>query len=85
MLDELLGPFIKTDQRPFRIVRPLIHIQHLFHLANKLGVGIGRNDPLLVTPRLEFVFFSVFRTVSSLISSTICNSTNLSASNCRVH
>ena len=87
MLHELLRAFIKADHRLRSVIRSLIDIQHLFHLADKLGIGIGigRNDPLLATPRLEFVFLSVLRTVSSLISSTIFSSTNLSASNCIVH
>ncbi|MFT5328124.1 MAG: transcriptional regulator with XRE-family HTH domain [Planctomycetaceae bacterium] len=57
----------------------------VFSSADELGTGIRRDDPLCLSPGFEFVFFSVLRTVSSLISSTIFSSTSLSASICMVH
>ena len=44
----------------------------------------GWNAPLCFQPRLEDVFLSTRRTVSSERASTICNSTHLSANHCTV-
>jgi len=41
-----------------------INIEHVFHLAHKLGICFRRNHPRLVQPRLKFVFLRVCRTVS---------------------
>ena len=85
MLDQLLGPFVEADHGTLGVIRSLVDIQRVFHVAHELGVGVGRDDPLLAKPRLEFVFFSVRRTVSSLIADTISSSTSLSANNFNVH
>lgn len=59
MLDQLLGPFVETDHGTLGIIRSLVDIQRVFHVADELGAGVGRNDPLLAKPRLELVFLSV--------------------------
>src|SRR5258707_15856553 len=56
-----------------------VHIQDVFHAPDKLGSGLGR-APLLLQPGLEFIFFSAWRTVSSLPRSTYSSWTILSAS-----
>ena len=43
----------------------MVDLQHVLHRTDELGVGLRRDAPLLLQPRLEFVFFSVRRTVSS--------------------
>ena len=83
--DQRLGPRVETDHGTLRIRRSLGDIQRVLPVTHELGAGVGRNDPLLAKPRLEFVFLSVRRTVSSLIAGTIWSSTRLSASNGNVH
>jgi hypothetical protein len=41
-----------------RIMRPLIDFQHIFHVGYEAGVGLGRNDPLLLEVRLKCVFLA---------------------------
>ncbi len=41
-----------------------VDAQHILHMVDKLGIVLGRNAPLLLQPRLEFVFFRSRRTVS---------------------
>src|ERR1019366_1737851 len=83
-LDQLLAGFVETNQRTLGIVGPMIDLQHVFHRTNKVRILIRLNHPALVQPRLQLVFFSVVRTVSALMESTSCNSTILSANNCKV-
>src|ERR687896_879722 len=80
ILHQLLGPFIKADQRPLRVIRSLIHRQGIFHRTDELGVRLRRNDPLLLQPGLEVIFLSVCRTVSRPMEATSSSSTSLSAS-----
>ena len=56
MIDQLLAGLIETYQRPFRIGRTLMDVQGFLHLADELGVGLGRDDVLRDSPRLQFVF-----------------------------
>src|SRR5512138_1699220 len=78
--EQLLATLVKADLRPLRVVRSGIHLQHLFHRRYKAGIGLGRQHPLLLQPRLEVVFLSVRQTVAGSMASTTSNSTSLSAS-----
>src|SRR5262245_49012702 len=84
LVEELLGSFVQADQRSLRIEGTLVDIQHVFHGAHKRGVGFGRNAPALLQPGLEFVFLSVWRTVSWLTASTYPCWISRSASRCSV-
>src|SRR5262249_8963131 len=80
LADQLLARLVQAHLRPLRVVRPVVHLQHVLHRADELGVGLRRDAPLLPQPRLDLVFWSVLRTVSGQIDSTTFNSTSLSAS-----
>src|ERR1700693_1443873 len=82
--NELLGSLVDADQGTFRIIRPLINVQDVFHGGHKGGAGVWWNDPLLFQMRLESVFFSVRPIVLSLARSTIFSSTPASSSSCNV-
>ena len=62
-----------------RIVGPGVDVQHFLHARGELGVGLGRDDPILDLPVRHPVFFSVRRTVSWLTDSTISSATACSA------
>src|SRR6516164_943459 len=83
-LDELFGCFIQTDQGAVWIARSLVELQHILHGGYEGGVGLGRNDPLLLEMRLERVFFSVRPIVLSLARSTMFNSTTAVSSSVNV-
>src|SRR5664279_3288034 len=83
--NELLRRLVQTDQRARRIVWSLINLQHILHAGYESGVGIRRDDPLLLQVGLERVFFSVRPIVLSLARSTMSNVTTCSSSSCRVH
>ena len=78
--DQLLEPFIKTNQWAFGIIGLFIQVEHTFHASHVFGAGF-RDAPHALLPGLQFVFLSVKRTVSCEILSTIPSSTNLPASN----
>src|SRR3954451_2965409 len=82
--DELFGCFIEADEGAFRIARPLVDLQHILHGGYEGGVGLGRNDPLLLEMRLERVFFSVRPIVLSLARSTMFSSTTAVSSSVNV-
>src|ERR1700693_85356 len=82
--DQLLGGLVETHERTPRIVRPLIDLQHVFHVGDKSRAGVRRNHPLLLEVRFENVFFSVRLIVLSLARSTMCSSTTFSSSRRRV-
>ena len=67
-----------------RIVGFFVGFEHVFHVGHELGVLLGRNHPVLDLSLGHAVFFSVLRTVSGLIESTISNATSSSASSCNV-
>lgn len=81
---QLLGTFFKADARHLGIGGPGIQIQDVFHAPDELASYRG-NTPLLLLPGFEDIFFSVRRTVSSEISSTMPTCTNRSATKCIVH
>src|SRR5205823_5025373 len=62
------------------VVGPGIDVQHILHRRHEAGVGLGRQHPLLLQPRLDLVFFSVRQTVAGSIAPTTSSSTSLSAS-----
>ncbi len=72
---ELLGTIIKTNHWPRRVMQSLIHMEHVFHVADERGAGAGQNTHAL-DAMIEIRFLSVTSTVSSLISSTVFRSTN---------
>src|SRR3989337_2760771 len=53
---QLFAHLVHTDQRSLRIVGPCVDIQHILHMVDKLRIGLGRNAPLSLLPRLQFVF-----------------------------
>src|ERR1700757_1606685 len=83
--DHLLRGFVEAHERPLRIVRPLIDLQHVFHVGDKGRAGVRRNHPFLLAMRFENVFFSVRPMVLSLARSTMCSSTTFSSSRRKVH
>src|SRR5258708_8793258 len=82
--DQLLRGFVEAHERTLRIVRPLIDLQHVFHVGHKGRAGVRRDHPLLLAMRFENVFFSVRPIVLSLARSTICSSTTFSSSRRRL-
>src|SRR5215217_402451 len=83
LTDQLHRTFLKTDLRTPPIIRLGIQIQHILHVPDKVRTDAG-NAPFFALPRLEVVFFSTRRTVSSETASTSCSATRRSASNCMV-
>ena len=64
VLEPLLADLIHADLRKARVVGTGVDTQHILHLVDKQSVLLGGNAPLLFEPGLQFVFFSVRRTVS---------------------
>src|SRR5262249_21300575 len=58
---------------------PVVDLQHVLHPRHELAALLRRDHPLLLAVRLQFVFLSTRRTVSSLTESNTSNSTSLSA------
>jgi hypothetical protein len=54
---QLARPFIETDYRISRIIRLLIEVQHILHVPDEIACNLSY-APLLLLPRLDFVFFS---------------------------
>src|SRR5258707_1338376 len=82
--DQLLRGFVEAHERTLRIVRPLIDLQHVFHVGHKGRAGVRRDHPLLLAMRFENVFFSVRPIVLLLARSTMCSSTTFSSSRRRL-
>ncbi len=51
--DELLRRFIEAYEGARGIVRPLVDFQHVFHIGDERGAGLGRDHPLLLAMGLE--------------------------------
>src|SRR5918999_10378 len=81
---QLVGAFIETDYRIVGIIGLGIEVQDIFHVPHEVR-AYAWDTPGLLLPRLERVFLSVRRTVSSEMASITRSSTSLSASNCIVH
>ena len=56
LFDPLFCALLETDYRPLGIVRPFVDIPRVLPVAHEFGMGVGRDDPRLAKPRLEFVF-----------------------------
>src|SRR5690606_9934629 len=81
----LFATLVKTHQRLGGGAGSMINGQDIFHSADKVGAFFRRDTPLFFQPGLEFIFFSVVRTVSDETVSTISNSMSFSASIFRLH
>ena len=73
--DQLLRGLVQADDGAFGIARPVVDVQHVFHVGAESGAGLRRNDILLLQMRFEIVFFSVRPIVLSLARSTMFNTT----------
>ncbi len=62
--DQLLAGLIHADHWTLRILRPVIHLKHVFHRRHKPTIRLRRDAPHLFQPGLELVFFRTRRTVS---------------------
>jgi hypothetical protein len=82
--NELLGLFVKTNQRSFRIVRALINLQDIFHIRDKSRVLLRRDDPVLLDMGLQLVFFRARAIVLGLAAGTMLSSTTLLANKFKV-
>ena len=82
---ELFAGFIHANRGKSGIVEPVVDFENIFHPPDELAIVFLRKAPLLFQPRLNCIFFSVLRTVSGLMESTISNSTSLPASIRNVH
>ena len=69
----------KTDHGMVRVVVCVVQVQHVLHSSHELPAHL-RDAPLLLLPRLEFVFLSIWRTVSREMLSANPIATTLSAS-----
>src|SRR4030067_482583 len=75
---QLFAGFIHAYLRSLRIIRSGIQPQNIFHVADKGGIGFGRDAVFFFQPRLKFVFLSVVRIVSCDTLSTISKRTKRS-------
>src|SRR4030095_8745658 len=82
---QLFTGLVQAHLRAPRIVGTCVHFQHILHGTDKRGVGLRRDHPRLVLPRFARVFWSVVRTHSALIGSTMSRATALSAKSLKVH
>ena len=74
-----LKGLVKTHHRTLPVVLFVIKVQHVLHPGHELPAQLG-DAPFLFPPRLEFVFLSIWRTVSREMLPANSNSTTLSAS-----
>jgi hypothetical protein len=63
--NQLLRGFVEAYERTLRIVRPLIDLQHVFHVGDKGRAGVRRDHPLLLAMRFENVFLASARSCST--------------------
>ena len=80
---QLLGRLVETDHGMVGVVVFMVQVQHILHSSHELPAHL-RDAPFLLRPRLEFVFLSVWRTVSREMLSANPIWTTLSASSCSV-
>src|SRR5450631_1759770 len=83
--DQLLRGLVQANDGAFGVARPVIHVQHIFHIGDEGSVGLRRNDILLFQMWFQIVFFSVRPIVLSLARSTMFSSTTLSSSSRKDH
>src|SRR5919106_5159941 len=77
--NQLPACLVKGDRGPTGIIGLGVQLQDVLHGGHELGAHRWQT-PLLVLPRLEDIFFRIWRTVSRAIESAKPNSTTLSAS-----
>ena len=85
--EQLLGTLVKTHHRTLWVVGFVVKslprtgygVQHVLHPGHELPAQLG-DAPFLLLPRLEFVFLSIWRTVSKEMLPANSISTTLSAS-----
>jgi hypothetical protein len=58
------GTLVEADLGKSRIVGPGVHVEHVLHMPDELGILLGRDAPLLLQVWREPVFLSVRRTSS---------------------
>src|SRR5262249_6549249 len=85
LAEQLLARLVEAHHGVLRVIRPQVGLDHVLHAPDVVGVRLGREAPRLDDPWLDVVFFSGWRTVSVLTDSTNPNTTNSSASRCKVH
>eukprot|EP01136_Pigoraptor_vietnamica_P034986 Opistho-1_new@99583 len=83
--DELLPALVHAHHRAVGVVGPVVHVDHVLHRRDEPPGRLRRDDPLLLEPRLEVVFWSVRQTVDGSIPSTTSSSTSFSARSTIVH
>jgi hypothetical protein len=76
---ELAGALVEADYRALFVVGLLLEVQNLLHPPDEAGALFGRDHPALHQVRAQFVFLSIFLTVSWETPSTMPISTALSA------
>ena len=69
VMEKQFCTFIHTDLRKAGSIGTGVDVQDIFHAPDKCCAGLRGDTPALFQPRLEFVFFSVLRTVSWLTCS----------------
>ena len=83
--NQRLRRFVHANHGTLRVMRPLIDLQHVFHIGDEGRVGLRRDPPWLLEMRLENVFLSVRPIVLSLAFATMFNSTTFCSSRLSVH
>ena len=71
-IDELLRRLVQTDDRTIRIMWPLVDLQDVLHAGYEGGVGLRRNDPLLLQVRpivLSLARSTMFSSTTAVSSS----------------
>ena len=79
VLDQILPHLVHADPGDRGIIGLAIHVQHIFHVVDKVPILFFRKTPGFFEPRLQLVFFNACLTVSGLICSTYSNFTIRSA------
>jgi hypothetical protein len=83
--DQLGRHCLSTYLWTLGIIRLLLDISDVLHLADTSGILLRRHTPCFLLPRLKCIFVTVRRMVSCDTASTISHSTMLSASIRKVH
>src|SRR5215218_4825503 len=77
--EELAGTFVEAHHGALLVVGLLVEVQHLLHPPHEPGALFGRDHPALDQVGTQFVFLSLFLTVSWETLPTMPISTALSA------
>src|SRR5262249_2243896 len=84
LADQLLARLVQTNYRMSGVVGELVHLKHVLHVPDEVGVGLGGKAPRPYDPGLDVVFLSASRTVSRATFGKQPKAISLSASNCKV-